>query len=49
MVAVVQESFWSVWLDLELEVNRSQSAEVEIRLSLGGKRPCFIRVDVIRR
>ena len=36
MVAVVKQSFWSVWLDLELEVTRSQSAEAEIRLSLGG-------------
>ena len=34
MVAVVKQSFWSVWLDLELEVTRSQSAEAEIRLSL---------------
>ena len=36
MVAVVKQPFWSVWLDLELEVTRSQSAEAEIRLSLGG-------------
>ena len=36
MVAVVKQSLWSVWLDLELEVTRSQSAEAEIRLSLGG-------------
>ena len=36
MVAVVKQSFWSVWLDLELEVTRSQSVEAEIRLSLGG-------------
>ena len=36
MVAVVKQSFWSVWLDLELEVTRSQSAEAETRLPLGG-------------
>ena len=36
MVAVVKQSFWSVWLDLELEVTRSQSAEAETRLFLGG-------------
>ena len=36
MVAVVKQSFWSVWLDLELEVTRSQSAEAETRLSLQG-------------
>ena len=36
MVAVVKPSFWSVWLDLELEVTRSQSAEAETRLPLGG-------------
>ena len=51
MVAVVKQSFWSVWLDLELEVTRSQSAEAEIRLSLGGllwqAALCCIRVDVI--
>ena len=34
MVAVVKQSFWSVWLDLELEVNRSQSAEAETHLPL---------------
>ena len=36
MVAVVKQSFWSVWLDLELEVNRSQSVEAETHLPLGG-------------
>ena len=36
MVAVVKQSFGSVWLDLELEVNRSQSAEAETHLPLGG-------------
>ena len=36
MVAVVKKSFWSVWLDLELEVNRSQSVEAETHLHLGG-------------
>ena len=36
MVAVVKQSFWSIWLDLELEVNRSQSAEAETHLPLGG-------------
>ena len=34
--AVVKQSFWSVWLDLELEVNRSQSVEAETHLPLGG-------------
>ena len=32
----VKQSFWSVWLDLELEVNRSQSVEAETHLPLGG-------------
>ena len=36
MVSVVKQSFWSVWLDLEHEVARSQSAEAETRLPLGG-------------
>ena len=36
MVAVVKQSFWSVWLDLELEVNRSQSVEAKTHLPLGG-------------
>ena len=36
MVAVVKQSFWSVWLDLELEGTRSQSVEAETRLPLGG-------------
>ena len=50
MVAVVKQSFWSVWLDMGLEVTRSQSADAETRCFLEacfGKRPCFIRVDVI--
>ena len=36
MVAVVKHFFWLVWLDLKLEVTRSQSAEAETRLPLGG-------------